>query len=587
MFCNNCGKEIASDDLFCPFCGVRVNQKKIIIDGNASIESLQKRGMMLLEDGDFFAADEYFNRILSLDPENYYGNLGKQMVKYSLKYEDDFYSFYKNLFSSDEHEDYEVCEEETDHINEMVDKYTVNNYLGAEAIKEKYSFNRIAKTQLSVREKEKQKIKNEFANENSLIRIKKYADKNQKKKINEIFAEYDKRISEAKTSDDKAISCVKNDYIEHIHKTDSEIEKLYESALEKRENDYNKCIDALNTSSDLDILKNSLNLLVAMNGYKDSEKHAEELGAIIGHLEFELQKEKEKRKRIIIAGICVLFVLAFAFYSYYVTVVVPKNKYNEAVSLSEKGQYDDAIALFTELNDYEDSKDQLIETYYKKACYLLSKNKYSESIAIFETLGDYKESVNNTKEAMYKSAIDAYNKESIEEAIKGFNYIQDYKNSKAYLEEINNEYVFLDDFTGRKLSEIKEFLKESNLKYYLKKKNVSGVDNVLSTSPGSGYIKRDSTIVVQVSLGNINLKDYKGDGNGNVIFKIKVEKAGDKVRVRTFPIVLSDLSNKVANLSAGSVQSVYEILEDAGYVWYRIGNRRWIATENGWISIMN
>ncbi|MBR3250224.1 MAG: zinc-ribbon domain-containing protein, partial [Erysipelotrichaceae bacterium] len=227
MFCNNCGKEILSDDQYCPFCGEKINQKKIIIDGNASIDSLKKRGMMLLEDGDFSSADEYFNRILSLDPENFYGNLGKEMVKHRLKYEDDFYSYYKNLFSDDECEYIAAFEEDKKHIDNIIEQYSINYYLDKDFITDKYSFNRMVEKRLPIREKQKTQIEEEFSNNNILSRIKKFADDNEKKKIESIFKEYTDRINEAKKKDKKEIEKRKKEYSAFLEKTDSEIIDLH------------------------------------------------------------------------------------------------------------------------------------------------------------------------------------------------------------------------------------------------------------------------------------------------------------------------------------------------------------------------
>ena len=586
MFCSNCGKKILSGDQFCPFCGERVIRKKIVIDENASLESLLKRGMMLLEDGDFYSADECFNRVLSLDPENFDGYFGKEMAKHGLKYKDDFYEYFKKLFCSNNVEYVKACDEDEKHIEEMVTQYSIDYYLDKKTIEEKYLFDRTVKVQKTVRQNEKRLIEEEFSKDNILARIERYANEDEKNKIEEIFQEYDRRIELAKENDEKEKQDVNNQYKSHLEKTDLEIKKLYDDAKEKREHDYSVSIDALDNSNDIESLKHVEVSFGRMKDYKDSAEFQIKVGEKISRLEAELLAKNKRRKIIIIATAAIMIISVFAYSQYYTNVIVPKRKYNDATKLLNEGKYAAAITAFSELGTYEDSEEMLNEAYYQKACYHLANNQYSESIEIFNKLADYKESKANLIDAKYKMAVNYYNSKSIDKAIELFTELKEYKDSENYIDRINEEYILLKDFSGKQLSEIKQFLSENNLKYYLKKKNMSTLDKILSVEPSPGYIKRDTTVVVQVSLGNVSLKDYKGDGNGKEIFKVKVNKAGDKVRVRTSPVVLADLSNKVANLSEGSVQSVYEILEDGGYTWYRIGNRRWIATESGWVSII-
>ena len=164
--------------------------------------------------------------------------------------------------------------------------------------------------------------------------------------------------------------------------------------------------------------------------------------------------------------------------------------------------------------------------------------------------------------------------------------IPEYKDAQGYIDRINNEYLLLENFENKDLSDVVKFLNEEKANYYIEKYYGGKGNNVIKTTPGSGYIKRNERICVDVSLGNISLNQYNGDGNGKLIFKIKIEKAGDKVRIRTTPVALENLSNKVSNAKAGQVYNVYEILHDSNYTWYRVGNKRWIATESGWVSII-
>lgn len=72
-----------------------------------------------------------------------------------------------------------------------------------------------------------------------------------------------------------------------------------------------------------------------------------------------------------------------------------ENAYREAIALQEAGQYDAALAAFSRLGDYKDSKyritELLQEQAYAQALALLDGGNYAEAFEAFNALGDYKD----------------------------------------------------------------------------------------------------------------------------------------------------------------------------------------------------
>ncbi|MBQ8512056.1 MAG: leucine-rich repeat domain-containing protein [Clostridia bacterium] len=91
--------------------------------------------------------------------------------------------------------------------------------------------------------------------------------------------------------------------------------------------------------------------------------------------EAELKKQKKKKEHevsdkvkaiLILAGFAaavVLIVLTF-------TQFIPGFRYNQAVNLAAEGQYDEALAIFRDLDGFRDSAAKISDTNYKKAQYL-------------------------------------------------------------------------------------------------------------------------------------------------------------------------------------------------------------------------
>lgn len=138
------------------------------------------------------------------------------------------------------------------------------------------------------------------------------------------------------------------------------------------------------------------------------------------------QTKKTKKIAMIAAPIVVVAIVAAVLISNFVKVrqeeAARLEAYNAAVALAEAGQYDEAIAAFTELGDYKDSAEQINETTYNQAVTLLESENYDEAISIFTKLGNYKDSANQVEHAInlqteaallndYKTAIDLLNTE--------------------------------------------------------------------------------------------------------------------------------------------------------------------------------
>lgn len=80
------------------------------------------------------------------------------------------------------------------------------------------------------------------------------------------------------------------------------------------------------------------------------------------------KKTKAKVKKIGIIAAAVLLVIIGAFVLLYTESIIPQRKYDAAMELVNNGQFDEAIAVFSELDDYKDS-----------AKWVNAKNNYSKA----------------------------------------------------------------------------------------------------------------------------------------------------------------------------------------------------------------
>ena len=125
-----------------------------------------------------------------------------------------------------------------------------------------------------------------------------------------------------------------------------------------------------------------------------------------------------------------------------------ENQYAEAVSKREAGEFDAAIALFTELGSYSDSSAQVQETEnakaYTAAVLLMASEKYEEAITAFNALNGYSDSTTKIDdcnaailEREYQKALKLMADEKYEEAVKAFEVLNGYSDSTTKINECN------------------------------------------------------------------------------------------------------------------------------------------------------
>ena len=125
-----------------------------------------------------------------------------------------------------------------------------------------------------------------------------------------------------------------------------------------------------------------------------------------------------------------------------------ENQYAEAVSKREAGEFDAAIALFTELGSYSDSSAQVQETEnakaYTAAVLLMASEKYEEAITAFNALNGYSDSTAKIDECNtailereYQKALKLMTDEKYEDAIQAFEALNGYSDSATKISECN------------------------------------------------------------------------------------------------------------------------------------------------------
>lgn len=293
-------------------------------------ESLLKRGQLFLEDEDWENASEYFDRVLDIDPEYAPAYIGKLCAALHLKKEGDLANWNKPL---DQYGEFEKAW-----------RFAQGEYRETIAGYQKTIADRLEEER---KEKIYQEAKKKY-NSQIISRI------HDAKEMFESIANYKDANELAATCDGLAEKIgLENTYTQAVSaKKFAKTEEQFQKAAKKfREASGYLDADALAVECE--------RLAVAAKAQQEEQRALEKK-----------RKEKKKKLTLIIVG---AFVLVIAIISIVLAITIPRNKYNEAIVAKNSGDYRTAIAMFDELADYQDSKDQIYEigmTLYEQRDYM-------------------------------------------------------------------------------------------------------------------------------------------------------------------------------------------------------------------------
>jgi tetratricopeptide (TPR) repeat protein/TolA-binding protein len=380
--------------------------------GSTTANAQVQRGYMALEDNEWEKADGFFEEALNLDPKCAEAYIGKLLVRERKSDFDSWVTMQKEKYARASYKTLEACPEDTGHIDEAVKTLAIDGYLDDETIRAPYGYNRKYDSALSSRLNQKKEQLSGLSSDRLLTRAKQYADDKTQKWIDDgiakITATLDKRITQAREQDTRSIERIKVAYAEHLAEADKKAHELNIDAQNSHEQDYQNALAMKNEAHDISDYEAAKKALQAMNGYKDSEALALQCDEGIVQIkeaerreierrEKERQEEAAKKRRKKTAIIFTAVIVCVAVVILLTQVIIPNNKYSNAVSLMNEGKYEEAIAAFEELDGYKDSTDQI------ENCYIICKigeDKWNEIKSIKAgdtyTFGTYEQDNNTT-----------------------------------------------------------------------------------------------------------------------------------------------------------------------------------------------
>lgn len=354
---------------------------------NATTDSLLKRVFLFLEDGNWKSAEEYCEKVLDINPECAEAYLGKLMSNTHSRRKSDLVNSENEL--------------------EKNPNYQKILRFGNEALKKE-----LAEYVKKIHELKSQRaVQQTYSKATEQIRINTIES-------HKMAISYLQQISDYR------------DAAELIEKSRLIIKKLEVQAKADAENarrnrEYDKAIGLMKGENSNNYAQ-AMKIFQSLSGWKDSDSKKTECDRIIHELVAKEKAEKAEREKaeeiarqqaeesarktkLVLKIATPIFIVGIIFVVILTSVIIPNNKYNEAIKLMDAGEYKTAIARFERLNGHKDSekkitecKNILHENKYNEALQKYNDGNLAESLPVFFEMIDYKDSKNIIKENAIK-----------------------------------------------------------------------------------------------------------------------------------------------------------------------------------------
>ena len=373
-------------------------------EGASNLVALLKRGEMSLEDGEWKAADEFFDRALDMDAEcaeawrgKFLARVGAQSltqhVEESVKY----------LQRGEKGVPTRAAMPDPARAEAAVARFTVPGYLLDAPIRALYPLPKPYQAALGYWQEKLEELRQSLNTDRDLRRARSFARGAFKEKL----AAEDRACAEALSAalqnarqrDAEAEKTAREAYTQALDEADRKAEALCKEAEAKRDGVYRELCQKQAEAETASAFGNLASAFQRLNGYKDSAARAkqcrEQADALQAQKEAEQQRmareqaKKRKRNAIIAAVIVAIIAIAAAAALYITQVLIPARDYQAAEALYESGQYQEAAQAFEAMGDYEDAPERALQARYAHADALQTAGDYDGALTEFEALGDY------------------------------------------------------------------------------------------------------------------------------------------------------------------------------------------------------
>lgn len=417
------------------------------------VESLYKRATLFLEDGDFDQANEYFDRILDIDPEYAPAYMGKECVAKSITVETNLAQLDKPIHEDSNYK--KAVRFANSSLRKVYESYNL-------AILYRNASEAMAAAKS---ESDYQSVAGRFE------QLKGYEDSAQRAKkchqiVLDIRAEKERELAEQKRQDElhrlaeqkrrtknRKIAAVLIPFTAIV----ATVVMVFVLVIQPA-NTYKSAVTLLNEGNydaataifhelgnykdaPAMALESQYQKALSYLASKDYKAATEIMNSIIGYNDAATQVTRIEADKLFNEG---YYIDAYAVYSelseeYHTYESEYSQMYMDAKTLLEEGQYDKAEAAFTLISNYKDSYVQSQESVYQKAASLLAGGEYDQAADVFSSVSNYGDSATQILECFYQKALSLQEEGKRDEAIISFRRAGNHKDAHTQMQNLSYE----------------------------------------------------------------------------------------------------------------------------------------------------
>ena len=258
-------------------------------------DKLKLQAYQFLKLSFFHAAYDLFERVLMIVPEDRDSHIGILMCETKTCNEKELFAYYQNLFSQEEKEEKIACKVNEEMIGVIASTYELSGYLEKESLIKMCRYNLSYMSDLSARLEQKEKMLELIQTNKQLQWIKVHDPLF----IEKILRRYEERILKSQNKDEEEKRRIIRKYYAFLKNVQIEASKLYEEALERKENDLNRLIKKYENSEKIEELEGLIDEFESFEGFLNSNCYVFLCVDKINELK---SKKNIKRKYIDIEG---------------------------------------------------------------------------------------------------------------------------------------------------------------------------------------------------------------------------------------------------------------------------------------------
>ncbi len=352
-------------------------QQVVPAAANPNAEAMLKRGFMALEDGNWNKADEFFEKVLNYDAENAQAYIGKYLVRHQAASLDALQSRIVSGYKLPQKENLQLSRDKQ-REHEIVQKYAVPGYYTYSQIEGLLVFNLQYTSAVKSAESMLQQQKQKLDQDKDLIRARRYAQGRQASQLEQymsmILDPLTKLVEQEKKYTREAEEKLHMQYENGLITQEKKIQAASRIAERQRDEDYEKLCKQMDEElavkpPKLDRLNYLANGFRKVGQYKEAPQKLKKLSAEIYGEEQRLkgvaqkkQKREEKKHAAISVAVVLLIIAAVVGVVIFVislfTTIIPGIRYDDAMEKMKQEQYTEAIAIFDDLGDFKDARQQ-------------------------------------------------------------------------------------------------------------------------------------------------------------------------------------------------------------------------------------